>query len=49
MYKLKPGDGGNPPRYKARIVVKGFQQKKDTPGKLQAILKAEPEDESREG
>ena len=28
MYKLKPGDGGNPPRYKARIVVKGFQQKK---------------------
>ena len=28
VYKLKPGDGGNPPRYKARIVVKGFQQKK---------------------
>ena len=28
MYKLKPGDTGNPPRYKARIVVKGFQQKK---------------------
>ena len=26
--KLKPGDGRNPPRYKARIVVKGFQQKK---------------------
>ena len=25
---MKPGDGGNPPRYKARIVVKGFQQKK---------------------
>ena len=20
MYKLKPGDGGNPPRYKARII-----------------------------
>ena len=28
VYKLKPGDVGNPPRYKARIVVKGFQQKK---------------------
>ena len=28
VYKLKPGDGGNPPRYKSRIVVKGFQQKK---------------------
>ena len=28
MYKLKPRDGGNPPRYKAKIVVKGFQQKK---------------------
>ena len=28
VFKLKPGDGGNPPRYKARIVVKGFQQKK---------------------
>ena len=28
VYKLKPGDGGNPPRYKARIVVRGFQQKK---------------------
>jgi ATP-binding cassette subfamily B (MDR/TAP) protein 1 len=28
VYKLKPGDAGNPPRYKARIVVKGFQQKK---------------------
>ena len=25
---VKPGDVGNPPRYKARIVVKGFQQKK---------------------
>ena len=25
---MKPGDGGNPPRYKARIVMKGFQQKK---------------------
>ena len=24
VYKLKPGDGRNPPRYKARIVVKGF-------------------------
>ena len=24
VYKLKPGDGGNPPRYKGRIVVKGF-------------------------
>ena len=28
VYKLKPGDSGDPPRYKARIVVKGFQQKK---------------------
>ena len=28
MYKLRPGDAGNPPRYKAHIVVKGFQQKK---------------------
>ena len=28
VYKLKPGDAGNPTRYKARIVVKGFQQKK---------------------
>ena len=28
VYKLKPGEPGNPPRYKARIVVKGFQQKK---------------------
>ena len=28
VYKLKLGDGGNPPRYKAKIVVKGFQQKK---------------------
>ena len=28
MYKLKPRDGGNPPRYKTRIVVKGFQRKK---------------------
>ena len=27
VYKLKLGDAGNPPRYKARIVVKGFQQK----------------------
>ena len=25
IFKLKPGDGGNPPRYKARINVKGFQ------------------------
>ena len=24
VYKLKPGDAGNPPRYKAKIVVKGF-------------------------
>ena len=24
VYKLKPGDAGNHPRYKARIVVKGF-------------------------
>ena len=28
MYKLKPGDAKNLPRYKACIVVKGFQQKK---------------------
>ena len=28
VYKLKPGDARKPPRYKARIVVKGFQQKK---------------------
>ena len=28
VYKLKPGDAGNPSRYKARIVVKGFEQKK---------------------
>ena len=28
MYKLKPGDAGKTSRYKARIVVKGFQQKK---------------------
>ena len=28
VYKLKLGDTGKPPRYKARIVVKGFQQKK---------------------
>ena len=28
VYNLKPADGGNPPRYKARIVVKGFHQKK---------------------
>ena len=26
VYKVKPGDGGNPPRYKARIMVKGFHQ-----------------------
>ena len=25
---MKPGDAGNPPRYKSRIVVKGFQQKR---------------------
>ena len=28
VYKLKLGDAGNPPRYKAKIVVKGFEQKK---------------------
>ena len=28
VYKLKLGDGRNPPRYKAQIVVKGFQLKK---------------------
>ena len=28
VYKLKPGDVGNPPRYRALIVVKGFQHKK---------------------
>ena len=28
VYKLKPGDAGKTPRYKASIVVKGFQQKK---------------------
>ena len=29
VYKLKPRDTINPPRYKAHIVVKGFQQKKE--------------------
>ena len=24
LYKVKPGDGGNTPWYKARIVMKGF-------------------------
>ena len=28
VYKLKPGHAGKPPIYKARIVVKGFQQNK---------------------
>ena len=28
LYKLKPGDDGNPPRYKAHIAMKGFQHKK---------------------
>ena len=28
VYKLKSGGSGNSPRYQARIVVKGFQQKK---------------------
>ena len=28
VYKRKPGERRNPPRYKAKIVVKGFQQKK---------------------
>ena len=28
VYKLKPGDARNSPRYKAWIVVKGFEQKK---------------------
>ena len=28
VYKLNPGDARNPPRYKACILVKGFQQKK---------------------
>ena len=28
VYKLKLGDGGNPPRYKAKIVMKDFQKKK---------------------
>ena len=28
VYKLKRGDDGNAPRYKAGIMVKGFQQKK---------------------
>ena len=28
VFKLKLGDGENPSRYKARIIVKGFQQKK---------------------
>ena len=28
VFKLKPGEHGNPPRYKAHIVVKGFQHKK---------------------
>ena len=28
VYKLKPGEGKNPARYKVRIIAKGFQQKK---------------------
>ena len=28
VYKLKPRENGNPPRYNARIGVKGFQQKR---------------------
>ena len=28
VYKLKTGEDGSTPRYKARIVVTGFQQKK---------------------
>ena len=28
VYKLKTGEDGSTPRYKSRIVVKGFQQKK---------------------
>ena len=28
VYKKKSGEGENPPRYKAQIVVKGFKQKK---------------------
>ena len=28
VYKLKTGEDGSTPKYKARIVVKGFQQKK---------------------
>ena len=28
VYKLKLGDGENPPRFKARIAVKGFQKTK---------------------
>ena len=28
VYKLKSGKSKNPPRYKARIIVKGFQWKK---------------------
>ena len=27
VYKVKPGTPGNPPRYKARLVARGFQQK----------------------
>ena len=28
VFKLKSGDSGNPPRYKARVVMKGFPHKK---------------------
>ena len=28
VFKLKPGENENSPRYKTHIVVKGFQQKK---------------------
>ena len=28
VYKLKPGEGKNPPKFKTRIVVKGFQAEK---------------------